>query len=87
MRQLLSWAFARARATLAGVSGVDLALVARQPPPTVLGIAGTSTLRDGEPAAAIAVVGDDLHLGGMQRVDQAVFAGGAHVVSSAGQRW
>jgi hypothetical protein len=38
----------------------------------------TTPPRDGEPAAAVAVVGDHPNLRSVERVDQAVFAGGTH---------
>src|SRR5690349_12384333 len=66
-----------AGAALTGVRGVDLALVARESSTTGLGIAATSTLRDGEPAALVAVVGNHPSPRGVQRLDQAVLASGA----------
>jgi hypothetical protein len=69
--------------------GVDLLLAARQPPvaPGVR-VEPTPPLRHPHrrAAALIGGVGDRGDPGGVERVDDPVLAGGAHVVARAGQR-
>ena len=48
--------------------------------------AGRRRWRTANPLPRSPVVGDDSNIGGVQRVDQAVFAGGAHVVPRTRQR-
>lgn len=64
--------------TLPGVGGVDLLLVVREPPVAAgVGVEPPAALRnpDLRPAALIGGVGDRGDLGGVEGVDQAVFAG------------
>jgi hypothetical protein len=77
-----------ARTAHAGVCGVDFTLVVREPLTCGFGgVAASASLRDREPGAAIGVVGYNAYASVVQSVEDAVFAGGAHVVAGAGQCW
>ena len=54
------------------------------PPPSGVEVGGVPVSGDGEPAAAVAVVRDDLHPAGGEGVEQAVLAGGAGGAGGAG---
>ena len=73
---------------LAGVRGVDGLLVARQAPVAAgVRVEATSTLRspDDRSAALLSGIGNRVDARGVEGVDDAVLAGGAHVVACAGQ--
>ena len=74
---------ALAGTALTGVRSVDLALVAGEPSAAGLGIGGSASLRNDESGAAVAVCRRSRVPGGMEGIYEAVFAGGAHVVSCA----
>ncbi len=66
---------------LAGVSGARrLLVVGRTPAATCVRVGGPAPLRDDEPRAAVAVVGDHLHL----RLAQGSRAGSGHAGAGSG---
>src|SRR3954462_15194951 len=74
------------RAALAGVRGVDLLLAARQAPVAAgVRVEAPRPLRDPDRGAAALVggIGDRVDLASVERVDDAVLAGGAYVVPGA----
>ena len=86
--QLLSWALARSPGPRwrAWAELTSFWLRERRRRCAGLGVGGAAPLRELESGAAVAVVGDHPHSRGGEGVDDAVLAGGAHVVAGAGQR-